>query len=269
VADVQQPTDQQNWIVPEHTVTEFGAKQKDYCVCIPVINEGDRIAKQLQTMSWLGIAKVADIIIADGGSTDDSLPPDGLAGCGVRALLIKTGPGRLSAQLRMAYAYALKQGYKGIITIDGNDKDGPDAIPRFVAELEAGQDLVQGSRFRPGGKAENTPLSRLMAIRLVHAPLISLASGVLYTDTTNGYRGYSSKLLLDPRVSPFRNVFESYELLPYLNIRAARLGYKIKEIPVARCYPKGAVPTKISSLHAKVGLLEILLAAITGRYDPT
>jgi len=265
---VQQSTDQQNWMVPEHTVTEFGAKQRDYCVCIPVINEGERIAKQLRTMSWLGIPKVADIIIADGGSSDGSLAPTLLSESGVRTLLIKTGTGRLSAQLRMAYAYALRQGYEGVITIDGNDKDGPDAIPRFVAELEAGQDLIQGSRFRPGGKAENTPLSRLLAIKLLHAPLISIASGVLYTDTTNGYRGYSSRLLLDPRVSPFRNVFESYELLPYLNIRAARLGYKVKEIPVARCYPKGAVPTKISSWRAKIGLLETLVAAVAGKYDP-
>ena len=52
---------------------------------------------------------------------------------GVRGLLVKTGPGKLSAQLRCGYAFAMDQGYEGVVTIDGNDKDDPEAIPRFVA----------------------------------------------------------------------------------------------------------------------------------------
>jgi dolichol-phosphate mannosyltransferase len=259
---------QAKWEVPEHTVTEFGGKRFDYCVCIPVINEGDRIATQLSLMKYIGIMDRADVIIADGGSTDGSLAAEALRDFGVRSLLTKTGPGKLSAQLRMAYAYALRQNYKGVITIDGNNKDGTEAITRFMAELEAGADLVQGSRWLPGGRAENTPLVRLLGIRLLHAPAIGLGAHFPYTDTTNGFRGYSSKLLLDERVSPFRNIFDTYELLPYLNVRAARLGYRVKEIPVARCYPKGNVPTKLSSFGSQFNLLKILCAAVTGQYDP-
>ena len=40
--------------------------------------------------------------------------------------------------------------------------------------------------------AENTPLSRWIAIRLIHAPLCSLASGKWWTDSTQRFRGYSA-----------------------------------------------------------------------------
>ena len=55
--------------------------------------------------------------------------------------------GRLSAQLRMAYDYALKMGYKGLVTIDGNNKDSVESIYEFIDLLKKGYDFVQGSRF--------------------------------------------------------------------------------------------------------------------------
>ena len=137
----------------------------------------------------------------------------------------------------MGYAYALRQGYQGIVTIDGNDKDIVDAIPAFIQAMREGWDMVQGSRFIPGGKAINTPLSRLLAIKLIHAPLIRFGARFPYTDTTNGYRGYSRRFLLDPRVQPFRDLFDTYELLAYMSVRGPRLGFKTKEIPVTRRYP--------------------------------
>jgi glycosyltransferase involved in cell wall biosynthesis len=257
-----------HWEVPSSRVTELRPKRSRYCVLIPVINEGEKIAKQLQRMQPL--AEQVDILIADGGSTDGSMEPQKLAARGVRALLVKTGPGKLSAQMRMGFAYAMEQGYEGIVTIDGNNKDDPDAIPRFVAALEAGYDHVQGSRFIPGGEAVNTPPMRYLGIRLVHAPLISLASGVRYTDTTNGFRAYSRRFLLDPRVAPFRDVFSRYELHYYLAIRAPELGYRVVELPVSRRYPgKGPVPTKISAVRGNLLVLQTLMNACLHRYDPT
>ena len=166
---------------------------------IPVINEGERIRNLLARMSALKIGDRADIVIVDGGSTDGSLDKTFLEQRGVRALLLKTSPGKLSSQLRCAYAFVLDQGYKNIVTIDGNDKDDPDAIPRFIEALEAGTDFAQASRFLAGGVAENTPKSRNLAIRLIHAPMLSLFSGFSWTDTTQGFRGYSSRMLLDPK----------------------------------------------------------------------
>lgn len=269
IADAgEQPVRDATWQVPAYTTVFWSGRQHRHCVVIPVVNEGPRIGRLLERMQAQGISAVADIIIVDGGTTDGSLEADKLRACGVRGLLVKTGPGKLSAQLRCAYAFALEAGYDGIVTIDGNDKDDPESIPRFLAALDDGWDFVQASRYVPGGVAENTPWVRAIAIRGLHAPMLSLASGFHWTDTTQGYRAYSRRLLLDPRVAVFRDVFATYELLAYLSYRAPRLGYRCREVPTARRYPADAVPTKISGLRGMAALVKILFAACAGAYNP-
>jgi hypothetical protein len=163
----------------------------------------------------------------------------------------------------------MKAGYEGVLVMDGNDKDNPTGIPRLVAALEAGIDHVQGSRFVPGGKSIRTPLARMLGIRLLHAPLISLASGFRYSDTTNGFRAYSRRLLLDERVAPFRDCFSGYELHYYLAIRAARLGFRVVEVPVTREYPAhGNTPTKIHGWRGNWQVLRTLLAVCLNRFNP-
>lgn len=258
----------QSWQVPTFDVVFWRGRRGAYCVVIPVINEGARIASLLRRIAALGIEQRCDVIVIDGGSSDGSLDPMQQNDSGVRGLLRKTGPGRLSAQLRCAYAFALEQGYEGIVTIDGNNKDDPEAIPRFVTALEAGVDFVQASRFIAGGVAENTPKVRDLAIRFVHSPMLSWSSGFRWTDTTQGFRGYSRQLLVNPQVAPFRDVFNSYELLAYLSHRAPKLGYRCLELATIRRYPKGEVPTKISSVRGNLAVMSVLLRACLGRYDP-
>nr|VFJ98837.1 MAG: dolichol-phosphate mannosyltransferase [Candidatus Kentron sp. LFY] len=255
------------WQVPSFEISFWLGRQHSWCIVIPVINEGERIKNLLARMEVLKIDNTADTIIVDGGSKDGSLEPSDLQKAGVRSLLVKTGPGKLSAQLRCAYAFALDQGYEGVVTIDGNDKDDPEAIPRFIAALERGVDFVQASRFIAGGVAENTPKSREFAIRVIHAPMLTLASGFKWTDTTQGFRAYNSKVLLDPNIAPFRNVFATYELLAYLSYRVPKLGYTCAELPTIRKYPKGEMPTKINSIRGSLSLMKILFNSCLGLYN--
>jgi dolichol-phosphate mannosyltransferase len=253
--------------IPDSDIDVLQPRRHKYALVIPVINEGERIQRQLTKIDELKPS--ADVVIADGGSTDGSLELDFLRATGCRALLVKKGPGRLSAQLRMAFAWVLDEGYEGVITMDGNGKDGVDAIEAFVARLNAGFDYVQGSRYLPGGRAINTPIDRKIAGRLIHAPLLSLSAGHWFTDTTNGFRAYSARYLLDPRVAPFRNVFDRYALLFYLTVRAGQLGYRSIEIPVRREYPKlGKTPTKISGPGARIQMMGELLGVVAGRFGP-
>lgn len=256
------------WEVPSYTTLMWQGQRQDYCIVIPVINEGNRIKSLLTRMQSTNISSVADIIIVDGGSTDGSLDLATLKGLDVTGLLLKTDQGKLSSQLRCAYAFALEKGYQGIVTIDGNDKDEPDTIPVFVEALKTGADFIQASRFITGGIAENTPKSRDFAIRFIHAPVLSMASGFKWTDTTQGFRGYSKKMLLDPKIAIFRNIFTTYELLAYLSYRAPKLGYRCMEIPTVRRYPKGEVPTKISTISGNWSVLKILFKASFGCYNP-
>lgn len=255
--------------VPAFAYEEYAPKTKEYVVLIPVINEGERILKELYRAYKHQIADHADIVICDGGSTDGSTAARKLKKLRVNTLLVKKDKGKQGAQLRMGIYWALKRGYKGIITIDGNYKDSIEDVPRFIQKLEEGYDFVQGSRFIKGGRAVNTPMSRLLAVRLLHAPVISVTAGQKFTDTTNAYRAYSARYLKDERVAPLRDVFMTYELLAYLSVRATQLGYRACEIPVKRVYPKkGAVPTKISFLKGNTELIRILFKNYRGAYNP-
>ena len=188
---------------------------------------------------------------------------------GVNTLLVKTGSGKLGAQMRMAFAWAIDRGYKGIVVIDGNNKDSVEDIPMFIEKLDDEIDHIQGSRFIPGGHHENTPITRLLGVKMLHAPVMRLASGFKYTDTTNGFRAYSRKLLLDPRVSVFRDIFTGYELHYYLAIQAAKLGFECAELPVSRRYPEsGKTPTKIHGFKGNFEVIGRLLDAARGKYDP-
>ena len=65
------------------------------------------------------------------------------------------------------------------------------------------------------------------------------------TDTTNGYRAFSMAFLRDRRVEPFQPAFVKYEVEQYLAWKAIRLGYRAKEIPVARVYSPGGFTSHI------------------------
>jgi dolichol-phosphate mannosyltransferase len=253
--------------VPAHDRFVFADKAHKYAIAVFCINEGERIRAQLTRMAHL--ADQADIIVADGGSSDGSLKRETLGGFRLRALLVKKDVGKLSAQMRMAMAFVIEEGYAGLIVIDGNGKDDVTAVPRFIELLEEGYDHIQGSRYIRGGKGVNTPLARHVGVQLVHAPLISVAARRRYTDTTNGFRAYSRKLLTDMRVSPLRDIFLGYELHYYLAIRAARLGFRVVETPVTREYPReGKVPTKISGFRGNFDVLKTLASVVRGEFDP-
>lgn len=234
-----------------------------YCVVIPVINEGERIQKELKELKKF--TKIIDIVLVDGGSTDGSVENIFLKKVGVKKKL--DSPLGQSIQYQKAFSWAFNQGYEGIITIDGNNKDDVSALPKFIKALDEGYDYVQSSRFINGGKHKNTPNDRIFFNRFVISPLLSLAAGHWYTDTPNAFRGYSKKYLTHPAVKPYRNIFKCYELLFYLTIRANRLGLKTKEIPVTRKYPKDHVPTKIVGWKRFGDMWNILKISL-GVYNP-
>ncbi len=255
--------------VPAFSCTEYAEKSKKYVVLIPVINEGDRIIKELKRALRYHVADYADLVICDGGSTDGSVEEHQLKKRNVNTLLVKQDTGKQGAQLRMGIWWALRRGYQGIITIDGNNKDSIEDVPRFIEKLEQGYDLVQGSRFIKGGKAIRTPLVRTISVRLIHAPVISATAHHKFTDTTNAYRAYSARYLQDERVQPLRDLFMTYELLAYLSVRATQIGMKACEIPVTRAYPrKGKTPTKISFIRGNMELMKILWENARRKYEP-
>ncbi|MCD7746057.1 MAG: glycosyltransferase family 2 protein [Lachnospiraceae bacterium] len=255
--------------VPAFECTEYLEKQCDYVLLIPIINEGNRIHKELLRAKKYQISSRADIVICDGGSTDGCTDEEKLRKLEVNTLLVKKDDGKQGAQLRMGIWWAMQRGYKGVITIDGNNKDSIEDVPQFIKKLEEGYDFVQGSRFVKGGEAINTPTIRLLSVKLIHAPIISITARKKFTDTTNAYRAYSMRYLRDDRVKPLRDIFMTYELLAYLSVRATQIGLKACEIPVIRAYPRhGKTPTKISFFKGNMELMKILVKNLCGKYNP-
>lgn len=253
--------------IPKYSVKFHYPKKNNYALVIPVLNEGERFLNQISKI--YNLAANIDLIIIDGGSQDGSINEKILKEKNVNSLLILNDSPGLSSQLRVAYSFCLERNYKGIVTMDGNGKDDPKDIQTFINKLDNGYDYVQGSRYVKGGVSKNTPIDRVIANRFIHAPLLSISSGYCFTDTTNGFRGYSRSFLRNPNVKPFRDIFRLYELLFYLTLRAGQLKLKICEVPVSRNYPpRSPVPTKIKTFSSKLSVLFQLFSVILKKYHP-
>lgn len=242
-----------------------------WLVLICAFNEGGHLAAQLAKFPPQE-ERGYDVGVVDDGSTDGSTEWGLLQDRGVRLLIRRSRNEGLSPAIRAGLRWVLESsGYQGVVLMNGNNKDDPSAIPAFLQALAEGHAYVQGSRFARGGRAIRTPWMRFWAIRLVHAPLFSLAAGAWMTDTTNGFRAFSRGFLEDPRVRFDQERFRSYEVEQYLAWKAIRLGCRYCEIPVVREYPapQARRPGGVTKIRPGIGhwqMIKPLLALLLRRY---
>lgn len=195
-------------------------------------NEGEKIRR---TIARHPSSRPYDLLVMDDGSTDGALRD--LDGRGVVVLRNDRNLGIGSAMKRV-FQYALDQEYDLLVIQAGNDKDDPNDMPKLLEPILAGRaDFVQGSRFLAGGRYGNMPRHRLIATRLLHPCLFSLAAGKWVTESTNGFRAFRTSLLRDPRIDWRQSWLDRYELEPYLLFKAISLGYLHCEVPVTKVYP--------------------------------
>lgn len=244
------------------------SKNHTTLLVVPFKDESVRLHNLISKISQLDLAHQVDVLLVDGGSTDDSVQSQFFLQNRIHTLIEVHSSKGLSEQLRVAFSWALEKGYENVITIDANGKDDPSFVPDIIEELNRGYSFVQASRYRPGGRGVNTPMIRHIAIRYIHVPLLRWASGFAWTDTTQGYRGYSTQVFKDQRVNIFRDVFNQYELLFYLSYRLPRLGYRCTEVPVVRSYPLGKRPTHIKGWRVHMNLMVSLCKVCLGFYNP-
>jgi dolichol-phosphate mannosyltransferase len=221
----------------------------------PVLNEEQKIGEVVRRVPR---DVVDEVLVIDDGCTDAS--PQVAAEAGAEVLPMGRVAG-VGAALRAGYALAVERGFDVAVVMAGNNKDSPEEIPLLLDPIaDDTADFVQGSRFlkeRPDFGP--MPLYRRVATRL-HPLLFSLVAGQRVTESTNGFRAVRCRLLEDERIDLEQPWLDEYELEPYLYLRAARCGYRIREVPVTKVYPPRALgQTKMKPITGWWSILRPLI----------
>jgi glycosyltransferase involved in cell wall biosynthesis len=203
---------------------------------IPVLNEGATIAAVVRT---LPSGVVHEVIVADGGSSDNTVEEARAAGARV---LIVPGAGYGAACLAGVEATDCSV----LVFIDGDGSDDPAQIPDLIAPIVAGeQDFVIGSRVRGVCELGSMGFHQLLAGRL--AGLVTRALyGVAYTDM-GPLRAIRRDALLHLGMRE-----KTYGWNLEMQMRAARDGLRILELPAAHRNRAGGESKVAGSLRGSI-----------------
>jgi len=127
------------------------------------------------------------------------------------------------------FGSAIRAGFEAsradvIIPIMGDCSDDIAAIPRMLAKIEGGADLVAGSRYMPGGAIiGDTPKQQ---ISRYYSKVMGLASSVGCSDVSNSFRAYRRGIW-----ETIRNESNSFDISVEMTVKAAEAGYRIDQVP--------------------------------------
>jgi len=192
----------------------------DLSVVIPVYNEADSLARlHAELMAVLGdLGLRHEILAVDDGSQDDSLA--------VLRRLQEDDPHLKIIRLRRnfgqtaAFAAGFDQAQGAVVvTIDADGQNDPADIPRLLAKMEEGYDIVSGWRTERREPFITRRLPSLIANRL-----ISQATDVRLHDYGCSLKAY--------RFEVVKNVRLYGELHRFIPALASRFGVYVAEIPV-------------------------------------
>jgi glycosyltransferase involved in cell wall biosynthesis len=199
-------------------------------VVVPTLNE----ARNLPHVFGRLPAGIHELIVVDGLSLDNTievarqLRPDA----------------RIVSQTRNGKGNALACGFAAatgdvIAMIDADGSTDPGEIPRFVDALVAGADFAKGTRYAPGGGSADITRLRSLGNRLLSA-IVNIVYGTRYSDLCYGFNAFWRRHLpalgLDatspaPESGDGRLWGDGFEVETLINIRVARAGLAIAEVP--------------------------------------
>jgi glycosyltransferase involved in cell wall biosynthesis len=185
-------------------------------VVIPAKNEARNLAHVFATIpEW-----VDEIVLVDGHSADDTVAVAQKLHPAVN-IVRQTGRGKGNA-LQEGFAAA-----KGdiLVMMDADGSTDGAEIPRFVSALTTGADFAKGSRFASGGWSDDITFSRHLGNRVLGV-LVNVLFGTRYTDLCYGYNAFWAKHL-----SKLNLDCDGFEVETVMNVRAAKAGLAIQEIP--------------------------------------
>ena len=200
-------------------------------VVIPVYNESPNISSLYDELTHAleQFGRSYEILVIDDGSTDETFDQLALLQSRdprVRVIRFRRNFGQTAA---FAAGIAHARG-RYVVTSDGDLQNDPHDIPKMVALIEQGNDIVCGWRKDRKDTFLTRRLPSMMANRL-----ISWATGVALHDY-----GCSLKVFRTEVVKPLRLYGEMHRFLPAI---ASQIGVRIEEV-VVNHRPRKAGQTK-------------------------
>jgi glycosyltransferase involved in cell wall biosynthesis len=190
-----------------------------------------------------------DVLVVDDGSTDETSALARAAGARVVRPPFNLGIG---GAVQTGFVYAREGGYDLMVQVDGDGQHDPGELHKLLEAMQAGVDMVCGSRFLVKGEYL-APVSRRAGIH-IFAWLLSRFVGQAVTDPTSGFRLYNRraiKLFADDYPHDYPEV-EAVLMLHHHRLNMC-------EVPV-RMFQRGGGSSSISSGKSAYYMVKVLLA---------
>jgi glycosyltransferase involved in cell wall biosynthesis len=221
-------------------------------VVVPVYNEErsvellyDEIASALDPLE-----RAWEVVFVDDGSSDGSLAA--LTRLHARTPNVRVV--RLRRNFGKAAALAAGFGQAGgdvIVTIDADGQDDPAEIPRLIAKLDEGFDLVSGWKTR-----RRDPWRRRLLSRVFNA-VTGWISGVHLHDMNCGLKAYRAEVV--------KGLALYGELHRFLPVLAHERGYRVAELPVNH-RPREHGRSRYGLERYLRGFFDLITVTFMGRY---
>ncbi|MET9326870.1 polyprenol monophosphomannose synthase [Tsukamurella sp. NPDC003166] len=127
------------------------------------------------------------------------------------------------------FRWALERDYRVIVEMDADGSHAPEQLERHLAAIDAGADLVIGSRYVRGGRTVNWPLSRQLISRggNVYSQVIL---GTRIRDITGGYKAFRRETLEGLGLDQVESLGYGFQI--DLTWRAVQAGFTVVEVPI-------------------------------------
>jgi dolichol-phosphate mannosyltransferase len=198
-------------------------------VILPTYNEAQMIQSAIDEV--LAKAPGVDVLIVDDGSPDGTAEKvKGHSAFKKRLHIIeRSGKAGLGSAYRVAFKWALENGYDSVVEMDADLSHDPSDVPRLLAALSEGADMAVGSRYLNGVRILNWPQSRLLISTFGGWYARSL-TGLPLTDPTSGFKAIRRRVLEDLDWGKF--TAQGYGFQVELHFFAWQAGCKIVEVPI-------------------------------------
>jgi len=199
----------------------------DVTVIIPTYNE----VENLEAITAAARSHGYRVLIVDDGSPDGTGDlADALSSADAALeVLHRTEKAGLGTAYATGFSVALEQGAQVICEMDADFSHDPGDLPRLIAAIDAGADVVIGSRYVRGGGTEDWPWYR-QAISRGGNEYAALMLDLKVTDTTAGFRAYTAEAIEE--LDPSSCDASGYAFQVEMTWRAHEAGLSITEVPI-------------------------------------